>query len=210
MLIVNLYAGPSTGKSLMSSDVLAKLKRMGVKAEAPPEPAKQPAQRGDVVALRDQLSLFARVNHQIEIAELSGAEVVVLDSPILLSLVYRPVTYYRHFDDLVREADARWETQDYFLDRSNSGQFCGVGRVHDERESHRKDREIRAMLLKESRTFRVVDTSEESARLIATLAEARVREVRLAAAAAHAATVRAQQFVKDIAAAVSAQSDKCL
>lgn len=168
MLVVNLFAGPSIGKSLLASDIFTKLKRLGVQAEIPPEVAKIRAQRGDYGFLADQLAVFGETQHQINMAHRSGAEVVVLDSPILLSLVYAPKPYLQTFPAIVRETYALHQNLVYVLPRNPKHGYSPVGRVHNEAESIQKDMEIVEMLHDEGIDFENADTSEDSAQRIVT------------------------------------------
>lgn len=164
MLLVNLYAGPCSGKSTLASDIFTKLKRAGVQAEIPPEVAKLRSQRGDYAFLADQLAVFGETQHQLNMAKRSGAQVAVVDSPLLLSLVYAPKPYLSTFPSLVREIFDRFgPSLDYFLRRDPSIQFSAVGRVHDERESLQKDVEILAMMREQKLDVRMIDSSEAAA-----------------------------------------------
>lgn len=163
MLVVNLYAGPCVGKSLMSADIFARLKRAGVMAENPPEVAKIRAQRGDHAFLEDQLAVFAENQHQLSMAARSGAEVAVSDSPLMLSLVYAPRPYLDCFPVLVQEVDARYESLNYVIRRDHRHGYSMVGRVHTEAEAKSVDTDICRMLDAYGREYRFIDSSEASA-----------------------------------------------
>lgn len=162
MLVVNIYSGPSSGKSTLASDVYVKLNRLGLRAEVPPEVAKIRSQRKDFGFLADQIAVFGETQHQINMAARSGADVAVLDSPVLLSLVYAPKPYLQSFPSLVREVYDQYQSLDYFLVRDPNRQFSGVGRVHNEPESKRKDVEIIEMLHKQHIDFEYLNPSDDS------------------------------------------------
>jgi hypothetical protein len=183
MFVVNLFAGPSVGKSTLAPDIFTKLKRLGIQAECPPEVAKLHAQRGDMEFLRDQLAVFGQTQHQLSMSRLSGSPIAVSDSPILLSLVYAPKPYFASFPNMVREVAAQYQNLNYYLKRDPSIPFSEVGRVHNEAESKEKDAEILEMLRTEQQTFKVIDSSEESARIV--VADV-VKALRLSAEAANA------------------------
>lgn len=167
MLVVNLYAGPSSGKSTLAGDIFTKLKRAGIQAEIPPEIAKLRSQRADFGFLADQLAVFGETQHQLNMAKRSGAEVAVVDSPLLLSLVYAPRPYLATFPALVREVfESLGPSLDYFLKRDPKIAFSQVGRIHDESQSHQKDREILEMMQEQRLKIQMIDSSEQSASIV--------------------------------------------
>jgi nicotinamide riboside kinase len=163
MYVINLNGGPSVGKSTLAGDVAIRLKRLGVQAECPPEAAKLPAQRGDKVFLEDQMMLFAMTHHQLAMAARSGADVAVLDSPLLLSLAYMPTPYFATFPAMVREVYDSYRNIEYILRRDPNHGHSMVGRIHDEAQSIAKDRQIVQILEEQKLTYRTIDSSEFSA-----------------------------------------------
>lgn len=166
MLVVNLYGGPSIGKSTLAPDVFRLLKRAGIETEIPPEVAKIRAQRNDTVFLGDQLAVFGETQHQLNMARRSGALVAVVDSPILLSLIYQPADYLKSFPALVREVHDQFTSLNYVLRRDPVRAYSNVGRVHTEPEAIKIDTQIVNMLEEQGVNYRLVDSSEFSAQCI--------------------------------------------
>lgn len=166
MLVINLYGGPSIGKSTLAPDVFRLLKRAGVETEIPPEVAKIRAQRNDTVFLSDQLAVFGETQHQLNMARRSGAQVAVVDSPILLSLIYQPDNYLKTFPALVREVHDQFTSLNYVLKRDAQRAYSSVGRVHTEPEALKIDQQIVAMLKDQRVPYRLLDSSEFSAQCI--------------------------------------------
>lgn len=164
MIVINLYSGPCAGKSTLAADIFSKLKRAGVQAEIPPEVAKIRAQRGDIGFLNDQLAVFAETHHQLAMTAKSGAQVAVLDSPLLLSLIYAPKPYLFHFPHLVRDVYDQYENLNFVLQRSNTHPYSEVGRVHSEQQAHSIDNEIISLLRECDVQFDPINSSEDSAR----------------------------------------------
>ena len=166
MLIINFFAGPGAGKSLMAMETAGALKRRGLRAEPIPEAAKLAALRKDTVTLSDQLLIFASQNHWLEMCRRAGVQVAVVDSPLLLSLVYRPKPYYPSFDALVRSIDRSYPSLDYLIERAAHYRFDPIGRVHTEHEARDLDHRIRALLQEESRSFTPLSSHHDSVELI--------------------------------------------
>lgn len=176
MLVLNLFAGPCAGKSILASDIYSRLKRAGIQAEVPPEIAKLHAQRGDHGFLQDQVAVFGATAHQLLMAKRSGAQVAVLDSPLLLQLVYAPKDYFKSFPFLVREVVDSYDNMNFFIRRNPDIPYSAVGRVHSEPEAVQKDEEILAMLSSHCATFSLADSSEGDAQRIAQAVVDRLRE----------------------------------
>lgn len=166
MLVINLYGGPCVGKSTLAGDIFTKLKRAGVQAEIPPEIAKLHAQRGDMAYLADQLAVFGATQHQLNMSARSGAEVAVVDSPILLSMIYAPKPYLKAFPSLVREVYDGFANTNYVLQRQDEKGYSMVGRIHDEEEAKSLDTDVIRMLRAQILPFTLIDSSEFSAELV--------------------------------------------
>lgn len=176
MLVLNLFAGPCAGKSLLASDIYTRLKRAGIQAEVPPEIAKLHAQRGDFGFLQDQVAVFGATAHQLLMAKRSGAQVAVLDSPLLLQLVYAPKDYFKSFPYLVKEVVDSYSNLNFVIRRNPEIAYSAVGRVHSEAEAKHKDEEILAMLRDQRVAFSLADSSEGAAQRITEAVLARLQE----------------------------------
>lgn len=85
--IINLYAGPGSGKSTTAAKVFAALKDIGASVELVQEEAKRYAWRGDAIGDTEQLDIFLAQGRRE--SELVGkVDYVVTDSPLELCAFY--------------------------------------------------------------------------------------------------------------------------
>lgn len=142
-LVLNLFAGPGTGKSTMAAHVFALLKWQGVNCELAPEYAKDKTWEKSLGVLAHQQYVFGK--QWFRIARLEGqVDVVVSDSPLLHSLVYGAGHNSPEFTAYVlSEHERRWN-YNVFLERVKP--YNPSGRNQDEDEAKVLDRRIRDTL----------------------------------------------------------------
>jgi len=137
-LVVNIFGGPGTGKSILTSELFALLKYKGVNCEVAPEFAKELTWEDNFTVLKDQLFLFGTQQHRI--FRLNGkVQVLITDSPILLSVVYGKLYKCTSdtFNDLVFEEHYKYDNLNILLTRSKP--YETVGRYQDEEEAKNID-----------------------------------------------------------------------
>lgn len=144
-LIINLFGGPCSGKSTIASGIFYELKCLGVNCEIVTEVSKDEIWNGSSHLLENQPYIFGNQLHRIWRLN-DKVDVIVSDSPILLSIVYSRENS-KNFDDHIVEVHNRFDNLNFFITRNNHRQgFENIGRVHSEKESKTKDKEIREML----------------------------------------------------------------
>lgn len=153
MIVVNLFAGPGRGKSVMAAEVFALLKKAGVNCELVQEYAKSRVWEESFKTLDDQVYVFGKQAHrQFQCSD--KVDVVVTDSPLLLSVIYDK-SHNKYLRDLVFNVFDQYVNLNYVLDYSFEHQM--VGRMHDKTASDEIHQEIKDMLDDESYEYTTLD-----------------------------------------------------
>lgn len=146
MIVVNLYGAPGSGKSTIQADIFRRLKQKGYNAEMMTEYAKLLTWESRADALACQPLIFGKNFYEMTIYAKS-VDVLVLDSPLLLSALYGRSSAILHptaFSDAVAAFSAQFTTMDYLLERTTV--YDPKGRRQDALESERVHRECVEML----------------------------------------------------------------
>ena len=159
-LCINLFGGPGIGKSTFAGGLWVNLKKRHYSTELPREYAKDLIFEGRSDVLPNQIVVLGGQWDRIN--QLNGkVDVIVNDSPVLLSSVYARSDYPASFHDLTAWCHRQIPSLNYVL-RRHHGPYEAVGRVQDEATATRLDGEIRGLLERLNVPYRVIDTSESS------------------------------------------------
>jgi len=156
-LVVNLFAGPGTGKSTTAAGIFFDLKNRQINSELAAEYAKDLVWEERKKTFEDQLYLFAKQHHRIFVL-LGQVEVVVTDCPILLSPVY-DTEKRATFEKLVVEEHSKMWTYNVFLKRKKA--YNPKGRIHNEEQAHEIDRKVLDVLDRNNQCYETFDASPE-------------------------------------------------
>ena len=142
MIVVNLFAGPGSGKSTTCAGLFAKLKLAGVNCEMALEYAKDKVWEESNKVLDDQIYVFGKQLHRIFRLK-DKVEVIITDSPILLSIIYDK-TKNPYFSALVLDQFKNFDNRNYFIDRDTV--YNPKGRLQTEEEAKEIDRVLLDLL----------------------------------------------------------------
>lgn len=142
MIVVNLFAGPGSGKSTTCAGVFAKLKLAGVNCEMALEYAKDKVWEESNKVLDDQIYVFGKQLHRIFRLK-DKVDVVITDSPILLSIIYDK-TGNKYFSDLVLNQFNNFDNRNYFIERTTM--YNPKGRLQTEDEAKEIDKVLLDLL----------------------------------------------------------------
>ena len=146
-VVVNLWAGPGTGKSTNAALVFGKLKVEGVEAELVHEYYKDLVWEERHAAKLNQPYVMAKQAFHIE-RLIGKVEVVVTDSPLPLGLIYKGPAWTDGLGEHVLDTWGRWSNMNFFLERDNEHHpYVANGRDQDSVEdAEQLDAQIKAFL----------------------------------------------------------------
>jgi hypothetical protein len=152
--IINLFAGPGTGKSSIASGLVYKLKKNHISCDNPYEFPKLLAWDENYNAIQDQLYVISN-QHRGIVKSYGKVDYIILDSPILLSLVYKNVykkdtypsnLYGESFDNLILDIHNKYDNINIFLNRSDDVLYNEKERYQKLDESIELDNKIKEVL----------------------------------------------------------------
>lgn len=156
-LIVNFFSGPSCGKSVWSADIFSRLKKRHIETELALEFAKDLVWEENLDLLKNQIYVFGNQLHRIERLN-NKVDVIITDSPILLSIIYKQENLSETFDKLVLETFNSYNNLNYFVNRSTT--YNPNGRKENYEEAIKKDNQIKDLLDKNNIQYKVIKNNE--------------------------------------------------
>ena len=155
--VVNLLAGPGSGKSTLAASIFSELKWRDIECELATEYAKDLVWEKRSETFKNQIYIFGKQHHRI--SRLIGqVDVVIVDSPLLLTLIYdserRP-----ELERLVIVEYNKMTNINFFINRTKP--YHQVGRNQDESGAKKKDQEIINFLSKHKIPCYCVDGNRE-------------------------------------------------
>lgn len=127
--IINLFSGPGCGKTAIASGLLYELKKRHISCDAPYEFPKLLAWDDNHSAIKDQLYVIAN-QHRGIVKSFGKVDYIILDSPILLSLIYKSYydgleypsnLYTESFDKMVLDIHSQYDNLNILLKRGVGG-----------------------------------------------------------------------------------------
>jgi nicotinamide riboside kinase len=128
-IVINLIGGPGVGKSILTSDVFSALKREGITCDIAHEYIKKKLREKALKAVESQIYIFAKQQFQLFTLK-DEVDVIVTDSPIILSAVYdkSKCQELRHL--IIKEFN-KYHNLNYLLVRDEDVEYEQEGRYQD-------------------------------------------------------------------------------
>lgn len=173
-VVVNLFAGPGTGKSTMASHIFAKLKWSGVDCELIGEYAKQLVWEGSIPKMSNQLYILAK-QHNKQWMLGGKVDVIVTDSPILLGPYYDQGRT-PHLMDLTLSEFHKFHNINIFLKRKKK--YNPNGRMQTLEGAKEIDSHIKAMLDAYQIPYTEIDATEANVETVLGMVHTTLKKLR--------------------------------
>lgn len=161
-LVVNLWAGPGTGKSTNAALVFGKLKTAGINCELVHEYAKDLVweERYQILS-ESQIYIVAKQQRHIERVQ-GKVEVIITDSPLPFGLIYGGRDFTEGLRMHIVEIFGRWRNLNIFLQRDNNHHpYEQTGRMQNLSEAEELDWKIRDLVMELDPKFLPLHVCEE-------------------------------------------------
>ena len=155
-IVINLFAGPGTGKSTSCAQIFAELKQKHVNCEMVREFAKDKVWENSIDVLNDQIYIFGKQQHKMRVL-IGNVDVIVTDSPILLSLIYDK-SGNQNFRNLVHDVHKEFTSINFLLEREKP--FNPKGRLQNEEKARLLDIKIKDLLNELNVPFTIKKTNQ--------------------------------------------------
>ena len=116
-IVINLSGPPGAGKSTAAANVFSSLKQLGINAELVTEYAKDKTWESNAKALGCQEYVFGKQSYKMARCR-DEVDVIVVDSPLPLSLIYNhnPALDH-HFEQVVMNVFNTYENLNFYINR---------------------------------------------------------------------------------------------
>lgn len=153
MVLVNLFGAPGAGKSTGAAYIFSQLKMRGINAELVTEFAKDKVWEGSKAVFENQAYIFGKQYFRISRCA-DQVDVIVTDSPLLLSILYNnDEDLGGTFDAVVRRVAKKYNSKNYYLKRVKD--YNPSGRFQTEEESDEIAIELKRLLDREGVDYKV-------------------------------------------------------
>ena len=139
-LVINLIGGPCSGKSTVSAELFARLKKMGIHCELVTEYIKDRIYEENLTIPKNQIAIFGMEHYNIS-NKIGKVDVIVHDGSFVNNIIYK-TKENKYFDDLIISEYKKFWNLDFFIKRGNI-EFENYGRIHTLKQSKELDKIIK-------------------------------------------------------------------
>lgn len=161
-VVVNLFGGPGTGKSTEAASIFTEYKRRNTNIELVHEYAKDLTWEDRKLALSFQPYIAAKQMYHVH-RVVDQVDIVVTDSPILLSNIYKGAGYNVHLGRHILQIFKGWDTLNIFLKRNSEAHpYREAGRNQTEQEAIKVDEKILRFLRYNNIPYHIVEVQKNN------------------------------------------------
>lgn len=160
--VINLVAGPGSGKSTTAAGIFYELKRQDINAELATEYAKDVVWEKSTAKLGNQVYIMAKQHHRLWRLK-DQVDVIVTDCPLFLSLYYGK-KQSQNFEALALELFHDFDNEVFFIGRQKK--YNPMGRIQTEEKAKEIDVELLELLKKHDITYDFIPGDEFAAKEI--------------------------------------------
>ena len=175
--LIKLFGGPGIGKSSIAAGITYKLKKRHISANNPYEFPKKLAWDNNMEAISDQLYVFAN-QHRGIVSCYGKVDYIVIDSPILFSLIYHTLytldfpanLYGESFRNLIVDLHKKYYSLNILLERGETVHNDNE-RLQDYEQSLKIDKQCKKILEEHNIEYHTVKVGENTVDEIINLLE---------------------------------------
>ena len=151
---VNLWAGPSTGKSGISGKLFGKLKEHSIDCELVREIAKEYVWDGSLTKT-EQLIITAK-QYEKEVEMHGKVDYIISDTSVLMGALYCANEYQKELLHITKHLLKNWDIKHYFLERDLTKEYEENGRSQKLEESIEIDFKIKKFLKEQGIFYKIL------------------------------------------------------
>lgn len=159
---INFFGGPCVGKSTIAAGVFSRLKILGYKTELVHEFAKECVWEQRTHIFSEQDYIFAHQHRLLRRLVYHDIDYAIMDSPLLLSLMYLPEWYPASFVPFVMDVFNSYNNINILLTRNRQFAYDPTGRNQTLEQAQDKDFEIQQLLAVNNIDHVIVSTGEHA------------------------------------------------
>ena len=169
-IVINFVAGCGSGKSLMTALTFAELKMMHLNSELVQEYAKQLVWQNKMDVLDNQYQVTMEQYKMIKALQ-DKVDYIVCDSPLVVGLFYNfysktNVSNVSKTKDMILNKMKEFNNIYIFLERNPEFPFTQAGRLQDETEAKKIDKQMKELLHEYQINYLSIISSKDSIKQI--------------------------------------------
>lgn len=153
MRVINLFAGPGSGKSTTAAGLFYHLKLADFRCELITEVAKDMTYEKNHSRLSNQTYILGEQYQRLHRVR-NFVDYAISDSPIVLGLNYKPVECPDSFDEFCLDLFNQFDNLNYFITRTKK--YQQYGRNESEEQARQIDENIKDILIKHNLPFKEI------------------------------------------------------